>query len=83
MRLAGRFIPREAILDAVETFELVEAYPDDKYLPSYLVLGRVGDDAFHVVFATDVESDNVRVVTVYRPDAAEWQGDLKTRRPRG
>lgn len=33
MRLAGRFIPREAILAAVDTYELVEAYPDDKYLP--------------------------------------------------
>ena len=42
MRLAGRFIRRDTILDAVETFELVEAYPDDKYLPSYLVLGRTG-----------------------------------------
>lgn len=80
MRLAGRFIARQAILDAVETFELVEAYPDDKYLPSYLVVGRAGTNAFHVVFATDVEGDNVRVVTAYRPDAAEWHDDLKTRR---
>jgi len=80
MRLADRFIPRETILDAVETFELVEAYPGDKYLPSYLVLGRAGTDAFHVVFATDVEGDNIRVVTASRPDAAEWHDDLKTRR---
>ena len=29
MRLAGRFIPREAILGAVDTYELVEAYPED------------------------------------------------------
>ena len=48
MRLAGRFIPRESILGAVEALELVEAYPDDKYLPSYLVLGQAGADAFHV-----------------------------------
>ncbi len=34
MRLAGRFIPREAILAAVDTYELVEAYPDDKCLPA-------------------------------------------------
>lgn len=80
MRLAGRYIPRESILGAVETLELVEAYPDDKYLPSYLILGRVGSDAFHVLFAADVEGDNVRVVTAYRPDAGEWQDDLKTRR---
>ena len=54
MRLAGRFIPREAILGAVTTYELVETYPDDKYLPSYLILARHGSDAFHVLFATDV-----------------------------
>ena len=81
IRLVGRFIPREAILAAVDTYELVEAYPDDKYLPSYLFLGRADADAFHVLFATDVEGDNVRVVTAYRPDAIEWQDDLKTRRP--
>jgi hypothetical protein len=27
MRLKGRFIPRKAILDAVESYEIVEAYP--------------------------------------------------------
>jgi len=82
MRLGGRFIPRESILAAIATFELVEVYPDDKYLPSYLLLGRAGPDAFHVLFAADVEGDNVRVVTAYRPDVAEWQNDFKTRRPR-
>jgi hypothetical protein len=80
MRLAGRFIPREAILAAVVSYELVEAYPDDKYLPSYLILARHGSEAFHVLFATDVEGDNVRVVTSYRPDPGEWQADLKARR---
>ena len=82
MRLAGRFIPRESILGAVETLELVEAYPDDKSLPSYLVLGRAGPDVLHVLVAVDVEGDNVRVVTAYRPDAGEWQDDMKTRRPK-
>jgi len=82
MRLAGRFISRESILGAVETLELVEAYPDDKYLPSYLVLGAVGSDAFHVLVAVDVEGDNVRIVTAYRPDAGEWRDDLRTRRPK-
>jgi hypothetical protein len=86
MRLAGRFIPRESILGVVETLELVKAYPDDKYFPSYLVLGRADADAdadaLHVLVAVDVEGDNVRIVTAYRPDPAEWQDDLKTRRPR-
>lgn len=82
MRLAGRFIPREVILAAVDSYELVEAYPDDKYLPSYLFLGRHGSEVFHVLCAADVEGDNVRVVTAYRPDSREWRADLKTRRPR-
>ncbi len=82
LRLAGRFIPRELILGAVESLELVEAYPDDKYLPSYLLIGRAGADVFHVLVAVDVEGDNVRVVTAYRPDPGGWWDGLKTRRPK-
>ncbi len=48
-------MPRETILAAVTTYQLVEAYPDDKYFPSYLILARHEADAFHVLFATDVE----------------------------
>jgi hypothetical protein len=77
MRLAGRYLTRTAILDAIDSFEVVEEYPQDKYLPSYLVLGA---SSFHVQFAVDVEGDNVRVVTAYRPDADQWESDLKTRR---
>lgn len=82
LRLAGRFIPRAAILAATDAYELVEAYPDDKYLPSYLVLVRERADHFHVLFATDVAGDNVRIVTAYRPDRNEWEDDLKSRRSR-
>ena len=80
MRLKGRFIPREAILDAVETYEIIEAYPRDKYLPSYLILGRSPSGPFHVLFAADLEGDNVRVVTAYRPSRDEWEEDLRARR---
>jgi hypothetical protein len=78
MRLKGPFIPRKAIIDAVESYEIVEAYPGDKYFPSYLVLGRSAGEAFHILFAANVEGDNVRVVTAYRPSADEWGGDLKS-----
>ena len=80
MRLRGRFIRRETVLDAVESYEIIEAYPTDKYLPSYLVLGRAVGEAFHVLIAADVEGRNVRVVTTYRPSASEWEDDWKTRR---
>ena len=57
--------------------KIIESYPEDKYLPSYLVLAAT---SFHVQFATDVEGDNVSIVTAYRPNLSEWESDLKTRR---
>ena len=80
MRLKGRSISREVILGFVEGFEIIESYPEDKYLPSYLVLAQTPSDPFHVLFATDVPGENVRIVTAYRPDPAEWSADLKRRR---
>jgi hypothetical protein len=59
VRLKGRFVPRQTILDAVDSYEIIESYPEDKYLPSCLVPGRPAGDAFHVLFATDVEGNNV------------------------
>ena len=80
MRLEGRFIPREAVLDAVETYQIIETYPGDKYLPSYLALGRSDGEALHVLFAADLDGNHVRVVTAYRPSEGEWEDDLRKRR---
>ena len=35
MRLAGRHLTREEVLGAAASYEIIEAYPEDKYLPSY------------------------------------------------
>lgn len=80
MRLGQRFIGRETIIQAADTYEIVEAYPEDKYFPSYLLLGREGDDTFHVLIGADIESQNVRIITAYYPSPDEWEMDLKTRR---
>jgi len=80
MRLGQRFIARETIIRAADTYEIVEAYPDDKYFPSYLLLAREGVDGFHVLFGADVEGRNVRIITAYYPSPDEWEADLKTRR---
>lgn len=79
MRLAGRSISRNEVLDAVGTYSIIESYPEDKYLPSYLVMATRAT-VFHVLFAADVTGDNVRVVTAYHPSPDEWEPDLKTRR---
>ena len=82
MRLAGRHISRRDLCEATDTYELIEAYPDDKYLPSYLVLAATAGNTFHVLFAADVADDSVRVVTSYRPSPNDWEPDKKTRRLR-
>jgi len=82
MRLGQRSITRETIIAAVESYEIVEAYPEDKYFPSYLLLGRQNEEVFHALFGTDVDGQNVRVITAYYPSPIEWEEDLKTRRPK-
>ena len=59
---------------------MVEEYPEDKYFPSYLLLGRGGEGAFHVLFGADMEEQNVRIVPAYYPTLEEREADLKTRR---
>lgn len=80
MRLRDRFIARRHIVESVGTYEIIESYPADKYLPSFLILAQHGGESFHVLFAVDVPGDNVRIVTAYRPNMDEWQSDLRTRR---
>ena len=80
MRLASKRIGRRVIVDSISAYEIIESYPDDKYLPSYLTYTEYEGEQFHVLFAADVEGENVRVVTAYRPSDMEWLPDLKTRR---
>jgi hypothetical protein len=80
MRLPERFISRQATLDAVDTYEIIESYPEDKYLPNYLVYATGEHEVFHVLCAVDVPAEQVRVITAYRPDPEAWESDQKTRR---
>jgi hypothetical protein len=68
------------IVESTEVYELIEAYPQDKYLPSVLVWSQHGGAVFHVLFAVDVTGDNVRIVTAYRPDPLQWDAGLRKRR---
>ena len=79
MRMKDRFISRHMILKSVGNYEIIESYPEDKYLPSYLVYSRYKDTIFHVLFALDVENINARVITAYKPNSKEWSKDFKRR----
>ena len=80
MRLKGRFIPREAILSSANSYEIIEEYPEDKYLPSCLVYAKYENQIIHIQIAMDLENDSVTIVTAYKPTLDKWDKDLKTRR---
>ena len=82
MRLQQRALTAEMVRNAAAMLEIFEAYPLDKYLPSFLVRGESEGFVFHAHIATDVEGKNVRIVTMYAPDPDEWDEGLRRRRTR-
>jgi hypothetical protein len=80
MRLHERRLTGEMLRQAVGTFEIIEEYPRDKYLPSFLMRGEVPEFVFHALIAADLEGDNVRVVTMYLPDPDQWDSGGRVRR---
>ena len=80
MRFRQRVIGFEAVLDSVDSYEVIEEYSEDKYLPSYLIRAGQEGSIFHIHAAADLEGDNVRIVTAYVPNPQEWDTELRTRR---
>lgn len=80
MRLKGRSISRDAIIDSHDRYEIIERYPNDKYFPSYLVRSEYQGDILHISFAVDEKADNIRIITAYRPTLGEWEDGFKIRR---
>jgi hypothetical protein len=83
MRLQQRNLRSDMLVAAVDSFEIVENYPDDKYLPGFLLRAETAGVVFHVQVATDVQGNNVRIVTMSAPEPDEWDQDFRVRRKRG
>ncbi len=57
--------------------EIIEDYPTDPRGPSCLMLCRGPSGIVYHVVVT--HAPDVRLITVYRPDAGRWSGDLRRR----
>ena len=78
-RSIERNISDQEIREIGETIEIIEDYPDDKYSPSCLLLGFTqANRVLHLQVST-IESDRIKVITLYEPDPTEWI-DYKLRR---
>ena len=78
-RMAERDISVSDVRVALESGEVIEKYPEDQPHPSKLVLGHVAGRPLHVVAAEDPESGRNVIVTVYEPDAAQWDPAFRRR----
>lgn len=77
-RAVQRDIDAFEIEEAVIAGEVIEDYPDDKYSPSCLILGKT--EAERILHVQVSYPPKVKVITVYEPSPDEWESDWKTRK---
>lgn len=79
IRLYERNISIDDIINGINTGDIIKQYPDDKPLPSCLVLGfSVKSEYIHIVASCD--TDFIYLITAYFPDPDIWENDFKTRK---
>ena len=67
-----RNISEMEIRQAGANAKIIEDYPDDKYSPSCLLLGFTeGVRPLHIQVSY-MDSDLVKIITLYEPDEDEW-----------
>jgi len=81
-RMFERAISMDDVRQALAQGEVIESYPDDTPLPSFLVLDTASGRPLHVVVAYEQSTPTCHVITVYIPNNERWQADNRTRRPR-
>jgi hypothetical protein len=71
-RAIERSISESEIQQAGARANIIEDYPDDKYAPSSLLLGfTVAGRPLHIQIS-HVDSDLLKIITIYEPNPAEW-----------
>jgi hypothetical protein len=60
------------IREAINNGEVIEDYPDDKYGPSCLILGRTLSQCPLHIQCGYPSRPLIKVITLYEPDPAEW-----------
>jgi hypothetical protein len=51
---------------------LIENYPDDKYSPSFLLLGFTETHRPLHLQVSLIDSDKLKIITLYEPDSNQW-----------
>jgi hypothetical protein len=78
-RAVERNISEREIREAGRLAVIIEAYPEDKYTPSCLLLGFTDTGRPLHAQISYLDSDVLKIITLYEPDPAEWY-DYRQRR---
>jgi Domain of unknown function (DUF4258) len=78
-RAVERNISEQEVCQAGRLAAIIEDYPDDKYAPSCLLLGFADSGRPLHLQVSYLESDVLKIMTLYEPDPAEWY-DYRRRR---
>lgn len=76
-RAVERNIGEREINEAGASAVIVEDYPEDKYGPTWLVLGFTGSGRPLHVQVSVSDSPMVRIVTLYEPSEDEWEDYMR------
>ncbi len=68
-----RNIRTDEIIAVIAAGTVIEEYHDDEPCPSVLILGFIGEQAYHIVVA--ICNDHLRIITAYVPSEERWTGD--------
>nr|WP_319539471.1 DUF4258 domain-containing protein [uncultured Methanospirillum sp.] len=74
-----RHISEDDIEEIILSGDVIEEYPDDYPLPSYLICGYARVRMLHVVAAFNRDTGDIIVITAYEPDDVHFVSG-KTRR---
>jgi hypothetical protein len=78
-RAVERNISDAEIRQAGAQARIIEDYPDDKYAPSSLLLGFTANGRPLHIQASHIESNLLKIITLYEPDPAEWYDNARRR----
>jgi hypothetical protein len=78
-RAVERNIRDLEIMQAAQHAQMIEDYPDDKYAPSTLLLGFTETGRPLHIQVSYVDSDLLKIITLYEPNPAEWYDFTKRR----
>ncbi len=74
-----RDISTEDIEATIKSGEIIGNYPNDKPLPSCLILGHISNRPLHLVLAIDEAENKCIVITAYEPDPKIWDQNFKSK----